>query len=109
MIILTNCNFANTNQSLTSATVYNFAGDTLALQISGAKGIFHLEGRNAISGDWTPLAGINLSNLTVVPGKFTQPGLYEVGIVGVREMRIVVESVEGHVDITGQIISTQEA
>lgn len=109
MIILTNCNFANTNKPLTSATAFNFAGDTLALQISGSKGVYRLEGRNAISGDWAPLAGINLSNLTVVPGTFTQPGLYEVGIVGVREMRVVVDSVEGHVDITGQIISTQEA
>jgi hypothetical protein len=43
MIILTNCNFANTNKPLISAPAFNFAGDTLALQISGAKGVYHLE------------------------------------------------------------------
>ena len=42
-------------------------------------------------------------------GGFTKPGMYEIGIVGIREIRARIESVSGDVSMFGQIISTEEA
>ena len=109
MIIQKNCEFVkNSNTSIISKIYPNSNGDILALQISGANGVYHLEGRNNSNNDWVSLAGINLSDFSAVRGNFTKAGLYEIGIVGVRELRVRVESVEGEVSIFGQIISTEE-
>lgn len=109
MIILKNCEFVkNSNAPIISSTFSNAAGDILSLQISGASGLFHIEGRNHRNGDWVPLAGISLTNFAVTREGFTQSGMYEIGIGGVRELRARVESVDGSVTIFGQIISTGE-
>ena len=109
MVIQKNCEFVkNTSTPIVSKTFPNATGDVLTLQISGASGKFYLEGRNSSSGDWFPLAGINLSNFAAIKGCFTEAGIYEIGIVGIRETRVRVEEVNGNVTIFGQIISTEE-
>ena len=102
MVIQKNCEFVkNSSTPIVSKIFPNSTGDTLTLQISGANGIYHLEGRNKSHHDWVPLAGINLSDFSAVRGNFTKPGLYEVGVIGIRELRIRVEKVEGNVSIFG--------
>ena len=109
MVIQKNCEFVkNSNTPIVSKIFSNALGDTLTLQISGADGVFHLEGRNNSAHDWVSLAGINLSDFSAVRGEYTKAGMYEIGIVGVRELRVRVESVQGEVSIFGQIISTEE-
>lgn len=110
MVIQKNCEFIKKNSSapIISSVFSNTSGDTLTLQISGADGVYHLEGRNNKKGDWTSLAGIDLSDFSAVRGGFTKAGIYELGIVGIREMRVRVESVSGTVSIFGQIISVEE-
>jgi hypothetical protein len=70
--------------------------------------VFRIEGRNRSNGEWISLAGVNLSNFGVAKGDFVEPGLYEIGIVGVRELRAKIVSTNGPVSIVGQIISTAE-
>lgn len=108
MIIQKNYNFVSTSTPVVSGTLYNHAGDVLSLQITGAEGVYHLEGRNNRDGAWVAIAGINLSDFSAVRGAYTKPGLYEIGILGVRELRVRVESTEGEVSIFGQIISSEE-
>lgn len=109
MIIQQNCDFiVKQNTPIISKEFSNSTGDILALQIEGSNGLYHLEGRNNSKCTWTPLAGINLSDFSVVRDGFTKAGIYEVGIVGIRQIRVRVESVEGIVSIYGQIISTEE-
>jgi hypothetical protein len=110
MIIQNNCNFVTkATESVVSKSFSNHAGDTLSFSITGATGVYYLEGRNHKEGMWCPLAGINLSDFSAVRGAYTQPGLYEIGILGVRELRVRVESVDGEVTIFGQIISSEES
>lgn len=111
MIIQKNCSFFKNYSNgtpIVSKIFPNSTGDVLSLQITGANGIYYLEGRNNDAHDWVSLAGINLSDLSAVKGSFTKAGLYEVGIAGVRELRIRLESAEGVVTIFGQIISMEE-
>lgn len=109
MVIQKNCEFVkNSSTPIVSKIFPNAAGDTLSLQISGADGLYHLEGRNNSNHEWVSLAGINLHDFSATRGGFTKAGLYEVGIVGVRELRVRVENVLGNVSVFGQIISTEE-
>lgn len=109
MVIQKNCEFAtNATTPIVSKVFPNATGDTLTLQITGANGIYHLEGRNTTKGGWVSLAGINLSDFSAVRGGFTKEGIYEIGIVGIRELRFRIESVSGNVSAFGQIISTEE-
>ena len=109
MVIQKNCEFVkNSSAPIVSKPFPNATGDVLALQISGANGVYHIEGRNNRFGNWVSLAGINLSDFSAQRGGFTKEGLYEIGIVGVRELRARVESTEGNVSLFGQIISTEE-
>jgi len=109
MVIQQNCNFIeNASAPIVSKTFSNAASDTLTLQISGANGKYYLEGRNNSMGDWFALAGISLSDFSAHRGVFTKAGIYEIGVVGIREVRVRIESVEGNVSIFGQMISTEE-
>lgn len=109
MVIQKNCEFVkNSSTPIVSKEFPNATGDVLTLQISGADGVYYIEGRNSSKLDWVPLAGINLSDFSAVRGIFTKAGLYEIGIVGIREVRARVESALGNVSIFGQIISTEE-
>lgn len=109
MIIQKNCDFIKNASAPSISRIFpNSTGDVLVLQIQGANGLYYLEGRNNSKNDWVALAGINLSDFSAAKGTYTQPGLYEIDVVGVREMRVRVESVEGSVSIFGQIISTEE-
>lgn len=109
MVIQSNCKFIeNANTPIVSRIFPNAQGDVLSLQISGANGVCHLEGRNSRQGDWVSLAGIDLSNLQLVTGGFKKAGVYELGIVGIRELRARLESAEGDISVFGQIISTGE-
>ena len=109
MVIQRNCDFVkNTTTPIVSKIFPNAAGDVLTLQISGASGKVHLEGRNSSKGDWVSLAGIDLSDFSAVRGGFVKPGIYEIGIIGIRELRANVESTQGAISVFGQIISTEE-
>lgn len=109
MVIQKNCEFiTNSSTPIVSKIFPNSTGDILTLQISGANGLFYVEGRNRSSNDWVVLAGINLSDFSVARGGFTKAGIYEIGIVGIRELRARVESTEGTVSLFGQIISAEE-
>lgn len=109
MVIQKNCEFVkNSSTPIVSKVFPNATGDALTLQITGADGVYYLEGRNNSRLDWVTLAGIDLSDFSAVRGGFTKAGLYEVGVMGVRELRVRVESTQGQVSIFGQIISSEE-
>lgn len=111
MIIQKNADFfKGMNTPTVSKTFPNSQSDVLSLQIGGdfSAGLFHIEGRNHRDGEWVSLAGIDLSDFSPVRGGFTKPGMYELGIVGIREIRARIESVSGNVTMFGQIISTEE-
>ena len=98
MVIQSNCRFAkNASTPIMSKTFVNSEGDVLELQISGSfsSGVIHIEGRTDASCEWVSLAGINLGELTAVKGGFTKPGMYEIGILGARELRANIESISG--------------
>ena len=109
MVIQKNCDFVtNVNSPIVSKAFSNPQGDVLTLSITGANGKYYLEGRNSSKSDWFSLAGINLGDFTPVIGGFTKAGIYEIGIVGMREVRVRIEQIEGNVTIFGQMISTEE-
>ena len=109
MVVQKNCSFVtNVNAPIVSKVFPNSTGDTLSLQITGANGKYYLEGRNNNKLDWVPLAGINLTTLSVHRGEFTTAGLYSVDVSSVREIRARVEETEGIVSLFGQIISMEE-
>ena len=109
MVIQKNCEFVTDSSTPIVSKVFpNATGDTLTLQITGADGVYHLEGRNSRHHDWVSLAGINLSDFSAVRGGFTKAGMYEIGIMGVRELRVRVESTMGTVSVFGQIMSSEE-
>lgn len=109
MVIQKNCEFVtNANAPIVPKVFSNATGDILTLQITGADGVYHLEGRNTTEGNWVSLAGINLSDFSAVRGGFTKEGIYEIGIVGIRQLRFRIESASGNVSAFGQIISTEE-
>lgn len=110
MVIQQNCEFAmKATSPIVSKVFFNSTGDTLAIQISGANGVYHIEGRNSFDGEWHDLAGINLSDFSTVRNGYSKAGIYEIGVVGIRQLRARIESVEGEVSIVGQIISAGEA
>ena len=109
MVIQKNCEFVTDSSTPIVSKVFpNATGDALTLQITGTDGVYHLEGRNNRQGEWVSLAGINLSDFSAVRGGFTKAGMYEIGIMGVRELRVRVESTLGSVSIFGQIMSSEE-
>ena len=109
MVIQSNCKFIeNAEAPIVSKTFFNTVGGILALQVDGAKGAYFIEGRNASTGDWYPLAAINLSDFSVKREGIDEPGVYEIGIISIRELRARVESTRGRVSIVGQIISAEE-
>lgn len=109
MVVQSNCTFVeNANTPIVSKTFINSQGDVLSIQICGATGVFHLEGRTNKDAEWVSLAGIDLSDFSAHKGGFTKPGMYELGIIGVRQLRARVESTTGDVSIFGQIISSGE-
>lgn len=103
--------FKNASDSGVSNSVFNTASDVLSLQIDGdfASGTFFIEGRNRIHGEWYPLAAVDLSNFTLYRNGLTSPGLYEFGVVSIREIRARIEEISGGaVTISGQFIATEE-
>lgn len=109
MVIQKNCEFLkNSNTPIVSKEFPNASGDILSLQITGDDGLYHLEGRNNRNGEWVSLAGVNLSDFSAIRGGFTKAGIYEIGIIGIRELRVRVERVSGKVSVFGQIISAEE-
>jgi hypothetical protein len=109
MVIQKNCDFIKSASApKISKSFFNATGDVLTVQIMGDDGVYYIEGRNNSKFDWAPLAGINLSDFTVAKNGCTKAGVYEFGIVGIREIRARVESTSGEVSLFGQIISTEE-
>lgn len=109
MVIQSNIRFIeHAKAPIVSRTFFNPTGDILSLQISGASGSVKLEGRARKDADWVTLAGIGLADFSVARDGFTKPGIYEIGIIGVRELRARVDSADGDISVFGQIISTEE-
>ena len=110
MIIQKNLHFFKGMSTPTVSKAFpNSQSDILSVQISGlTSGTIHIEGRNNAGGDWVSLAGISLSDFTPARGGFTKAGIYEIGVVGIREVRARAENVAGNVTVFGQLISTEE-
>lgn len=110
MVIQKNIEFLKGMSTPTvSKTFPNSTGDILSVQLSGDfSGAVHIEGRNRYNGDWISLAGISVSDFSVARNGFTSAGIYEIGIVGIREIRARIDEVEGNIALSGQIISTEE-
>ena len=109
MVIQSNCSFVdNADTPIVSKTFVNGQGDVLSLQIDGANGVYYIEGRNNKDGDWVSIAGINISDFSPCKNGFTKAGLYELGIIGIREIRARIAETSGTVSIFGQIISSGE-
>lgn len=109
MMIQKNCNFiTNATSPCVSEIVSNSTGDILTIQISGADGEYYVEGRNFGAGDWVVLGGISLTDFSVETDGFSLPGLYEIGVIGVRQLRVRAAAMSGEVTIFGQLISSEE-
>lgn len=100
--------FENTFDSSVSRSYFNNSADVLTLSVDGdfSNGLFFIEGRN--HGDWVTLAAINLSDLSIQVNGITKTGLYEVGVLSVRELRCRIEQIQGSVTIAGELISSGE-
>lgn len=108
MVIQKNLNFvSNTTIPVLSKTFINASGDVLSLEIKG-NGVIYIDGRLQDDSDWFSIAGINLSDFSVSKDGFTKPGLYEIGVIGIRQLRARVEAVQDNVSVYGQIISSEE-
>lgn len=109
MVIQSNIKFIeHAKAPIVSRTFFNPTGDILSLQISGASGSVKLEGRARKDADWVTLAGISLADYALVRDGFTKPGIYEIGIIGIRELRARVDSMDGDISVFGQIINSEE-
>lgn len=110
MVIQNNCNFITNATSPTISYIYpNANSDILTLSISGNEGLYYLEGRGDSNHEWITLAGVNVSDFSVAKDGFVKPGVYEIGIIGIRQLRVKVERTSGAVSITGQMISSTES
>ena len=94
----------------TSQTFFNPLSDVLTLQIDGSftNSLIKIEGRSESSKNWVSLAGINLTNFSVAKNGIKSAGLYEFGIIGIREIRVNIEEISGSVTISGQLINAEE-
>ena len=92
-----------------SKSFFNAQGDVLSLQISGTlTGKVYIEGKNSDNAAWVSLAGINLSSFAAERDGFDSTGIYEVGIIGVRNLRIRLDGASSDsIEVIGQIISTE--
>ena len=111
MVIQKNCRFVkNQDSPIVSDIFSNTSSDLMSLQIDGSFSacLIKLEGRTNSDAEWTSLAGINLSDFAMAK-TFTKAGIYELGIIGIREVRVEVLSVSGGtVSVFGQMISSEE-
>ena len=111
MIIQKKITFCNNQTAPFISNVYfNPLSDVLSIQVDGdfSEAIIKLEGRSNNTNLWVSLAGINLSDFSVAKKGISQPGLYEFGVIGIREFRINVEQINGSVTISGQLINAEE-
>ena len=111
MVIQKNVHFIeNTTTPMVSKQYPNASSDILDVQVDGSfTGLIKVEGRLHRHGAWVSLAGINLSNFASANGGLKAPGLYEFSVIGIREIRVNVESLSGGaVSVFGQMISSEE-
>lgn len=108
MVIQKSLNFVqSTTVPVVSTTQTNATADVLSVEIKG-NGVVYIEGRLKSESDWFPIAGINLSDFSVSKDGFTRPGLYELGVIGIRQLRARVEAVQDSISVYGQLISSEE-
>lgn len=93
-----------------STAHFNPLSDVLSIQVDGnfLSSLVKIEGRSSNATSWVPLAGINLSDFSVTKKGISKPGLYEFGVIGIREFRINIEQVDGTVSVSGQLINAEE-
>lgn len=111
MVIQKNCHFIdNKTTPMVSKHYSNASSDILDVQVDGNfMGLIKVEGRLHQHGAWVSLAGINLSNFASANDGIKAPGLYEFSVIGVREIRVNVESLAGGaISVYGQLISSEE-
>lgn len=111
MVIQKNCHFIdNKTTPMVSKHYSNASSDVLEVQVDGDfTGLIKVEGRLRHHGTWVSLAGINLSNFTSVSEGIDAPGLYEFSVIGIREIRVNVETLAGGaISVYGQLISSEE-
>lgn len=109
MVIQSNIKFIDkANSPMVSKIFSNSTSDLMSLQISGGPGKVILQGRIDKNMDWVTLSGIDVSNYTIVKDQFTKSGIYEISIIGIRQLRAILESSSGEISVLGQLISSEE-
>lgn len=93
-----------------STAYYNPLSDVLSIQVDGnfSESLVKVEGRSNSTTAWVSLAGINLSDFSVTKKGISKPGLYEFGVLGIREFRVNVQEINGSVTVSGQLINAEE-
>lgn len=93
----------------TSSTLVNQNCDVLSLQVSGTATActIKVQGKaDAINGEWVTLTVIDLAALAPV-NVIEANGIYEAGVEGLTQVRVVVESVSGGVvNVFGVLANT---
>ena len=111
MIIQKSISFTyNSAEPIISDIIANTQADYMSLQLDGnfTEGVIVIEGRNAPQNDWVSLGGISLSDFAIYKTGFTKPGLFELSISSVRQLRVRTEGLNGEVELTGLLISSIE-
>lgn len=103
--------FTNMDAAGESKIIPNAQGDVCALTISGdfteAEVVF--EGRSDASTQFFPLGGFNTADFSRETGSYTKAGIYEIDVVGMRQVRVRIISVSGGtITVVAQLISTSE-
>lgn len=87
----------------------NITSDVMAVEIRGdASFTVKMQGRTDIQngGEWEDLAAIKLSDFSA-GAALTQPGIYEIGIEGLQEVRANITSISGGtVSVVGRAVNT---
>lgn len=95
--------FKNQDAPATSKSHYNTKEEELAFEVSGS-GTFkiYFEGQvditeevNETSGNWTPIAAINLTDFSLETDGITKPGIYTFAIENIQRFRVRIESIAG--------------
>lgn len=112
MVIQDNIKFAREETAPgLSNTFFNGTSDVLSLEITGTftSAVVMIEGRISTFGDWVPLAAVSLSDYSAYKNGITAPGIYEISIISIRELRLNIASIEGgDINVIGQLISSEE-
>lgn len=104
--------FEKATSAGTSEVYQNRKSDSITLQVHGTftSASATVEARTDINAPFTEIALIDLSNYGVISdGAITKAGRYAIGADGIRELRVVLNSVSGgDISVSGLATSTSE-